>query len=94
MDIIATRDFSTTTHGNISGGDRFTVGKDISEGFARHMVEHGLGEIEQEYQTKVVRDIPSDAGVEKPSSSSLAARPSPKKTPKRSAGKGGSSRST
>ena len=63
MKITATKDFSSTAYGYITAGSTFEIGTDVSERFARHMVDHGLGEMSG-YDTKVVRDEP--APVRKP----------------------------
>lgn len=82
MRVKATKDFSSTVHGNVSTGEILNC----TDGLGRHFIEHGLAK-PVEYDTKVVREVPTVPGEGKPSSSSPAARASRKKTPKRSAGK-------
>lgn len=83
MYVKAIKDFSSTMLGNVKSGRIM----DVQDEHAKHLVANGLCEPYQTntYATKVVREVPSPAGTEKPSGSSRQARRSRSKTAKHSA---------
>ena len=70
----AIKDFSSTVHGNVVTDQLLLK---VEPGLANHYIQNGLA-VEETYDTKVVREVPSVAGAEKPSQS-LPADPAPKK---------------
>jgi hypothetical protein len=80
MRVKALKDFSSTTYGNVSAGDVL----DMPDGLAKHNMAAGRVEAFQAptYNTKVVHEIPTVAGVEVEPSSSPADQALPEKTPK------------
>lgn len=89
MLVKALKDFSSTTYGNVSAGQVL----EVNESRARQFNAHGLT-APMEYETKVIRQVPTDAGAERPSSSSPADQAPAKKTRKRRSKKDESSPST
>lgn len=84
MKVKALKDFCSAAKGNVSKGQVL----ELSEQLAREWNAHGLT-APIEYETKVIREVPTDAGAAKPSSS-LPADPAPApKTRKKRKKKGG-----
>lgn len=85
MHVKAKKQFSSAELGNVAEGQILPV----SPGHGQHLINAGLAEAYstggETYSTKVVREVPTDAGPEKPSGSSRPARRSRSKTAKRSA---------
>lgn len=79
MRIKALKTFASTSLGNVDEGRVF----DTSDAHARHLIENGLcKEIEASYGTKVVREVPTEAGEAKPYGASRRGRRSRKTTAK------------
>lgn len=88
MDVKTLKDFSSTRYGNVSAGQ---VLRDVPDRMAKEWNAHGIT-APIEYETKVIREVPTVPGEEKPSSSSPA-DPAPQKTTQKKRGrKGGSLR--
>lgn len=75
MDVIATKAFSSTTHGNVVEGQKLPC----TDALGKHYIDIGLAKLPT-YQTKVVREVPTVSGAEKPSVSSPVAQVSTEKT--------------
>lgn len=83
MDVKAKKQFSSAELGNVAEGQILPV----SPGHGQHLINAGLCEAYStggDYGTKVVREVPTDAGPEQQSGSSRPARRSRSKTAKRS----------
>lgn len=79
MRVKAIKHFVSTVYGNITEGQVL----DPPEGLAKHMISNGLAKPEADYSTKVVREVPTDAGEANESTSSPADQASPKQTRKK-----------
>ncbi len=85
MDIKALKDFQTARYGNVSRGQRLP---DVPDSLAKQWNAIGMT-APIEYETKVIREVPLDAGEAKPSSSSPADPAPAPKTRKKRKKKGG-----
>ena len=84
-DLRALKDFSTARYGNVSAGQTL---RDVPDVLAKQWNAHGMT-APLEYETKVIREVPTGAGAEKPSSSSPADQAPAPKTRKKRGKKGG-----